>query len=162
MAAIKGTPGDDTIFGTKGSDTIQALSGNDTVHAFEGNDTISGGGGDDVLSGGQGNDIINGGAGDDIINGGKGLDTVVYAGVLSDYSFSVDKIGRLIITDNASDHNYVNGAGHTVPLSNQGTDHVQNIELFNFVDYSTGTNHVYTVADLATLTGVDFSNYHPF
>lgn len=61
MAAIDGTPGNDTLNGTPGDDVI------------------NGGAGDDILNGGDGNDVLNGGDGNDTIDGGPGIDTLSFA-----------------------------------------------------------------------------------
>lgn len=101
-----------------GSDRLRGGGGDDLLHAGGGADAISGGAGNDGISGGQGDDIIYGGAGDDKINGGKGYDTAVYRGDISDYSFSIDSLGRLHVTDNVA--------------GRDGADTIMNVEEFNF------------------------------
>ena len=54
------------------------------------NNTIVSGSGIDFLDGGRGNDTLDAGGGNNTINGGDGLlDTLLLAGSLSDYTFSV-------------------------------------------------------------------------
>jgi Ca2+-binding RTX toxin-like protein len=90
--ALKGGPGDDTIYGSEGNDLIE---GDTSVYSsppspiYEGSDTIHGGGGNDwitdfektsvnrnVYYGDAGNDFIGGGAGQDQFHGGDGADTI--------------------------------------------------------------------------------------
>ena len=52
-----------------------------------GNDTILGNAANNRLYGNFGSDVITGGAGNDEINGGSGIDTAVFSGSLSQYSF---------------------------------------------------------------------------
>ena len=51
------TPGNDVLVGNAGPDSINALAGNDSINAFDGNDLIDGGPGIDFIDGGTGNDI---------------------------------------------------------------------------------------------------------
>lgn len=115
---LAGNDSNNTIAAGDGNDRIRGGGGDDVLQAGGGNDAISGGGGNDRISGGGGDDIIYGGAGNDIINGGKGYDTAVYRGNISDYSFSIDNLGRLHVTDNVS--------------GRDGADLVTNVEEFNF------------------------------
>jgi Ca2+-binding RTX toxin-like protein len=74
----------------------------DTITGTSGNDTNLGGtAGDDTLSGLAGNDRLIGGAGNDFLDGGAGIDTAVYGGPSSGYSFS--RAGpNFVVTDTDS------------------------------------------------------------
>ena len=63
-----------------------------------GNDAINGGDGDDVIAGNVGDDTITASRGDKI-TGGSGVDTLIYAGNKSDYTFNVDDYGTLTIAN---------------------------------------------------------------
>ncbi len=85
-------------------------TGNDLDNA------ITGGLGNDTLTGGIGYDRFAGIAGADTIDGGDDWDTVVLAGKPEDYSYSVDGLGVVTITDGANsvqltDVEYVEFAG---------------------------------------------------
>lgn len=89
-APVIGTGGDNTIIGSFGNNTLLGLDGNDIILGGAGSDTLDGGSGDDTIGGGSGNDTINGGIGDDILNGQGGKDTVIYAGITSGVTVSLD------------------------------------------------------------------------
>ncbi|MCC6471329.1 MAG: hypothetical protein IT563_23645, partial [Alphaproteobacteria bacterium] len=60
---------------------------------------IDAGSGNDTVIGSTGNDTIKGGAGNDFLTGGGGTDTAVFAGVSSNYSFTLASNGTLTVLD---------------------------------------------------------------
>lgn len=78
-----------TAFGLES--TLTLTQGNDFyVFATIGDDIIAGLGGDDIIIGGTGTDLIDGGAGNDM---------AVMQISFANASFSLDRAGRLIVTD---------------------------------------------------------------
>lgn len=152
--AVYGTPASDVLTGTDGDDVIEGLAGNDDLRGHDGNDELLGGVGADRLVGGSGNDIVNGGGdndamsggagddlligggGDDVINGAAGDDTAVYSGNRDDYTITVDRFGRIIVTDNIS--------------GRDGRDQVQGVENFVF------NGEEFLASDLVTLRSGQF------
>ena len=88
-----------------------------------GNDTITGDAGANILLGLGGDDVLTGGGGNDILDGGAGTDRAVFAGVVTNYAFSLSS-GALIVRD-------LVGTG--------GTDTLRNIERFRFSNGVGGT-----------------------
>jgi len=68
-----------------------------------------------------GNDRIIGGAGNDRIDGGAGTDTSVYSSYITDYAFSRNALGELVVTD-------------ARPGSADGTDTLVNVEFLEFLN----------------------------
>jgi VCBS repeat-containing protein len=68
-----------------------------------------------------GNDRIVGGAGNDRIDGGAGTDTSVYSSYITDYAFSRNSLGELVVTD-------------ARPGSADGTDTLVNVEFLEFLN----------------------------
>ncbi len=68
-----------------------------------------------------GNDRIIGGAGNDRIDGGSGTDTSVYSSYITDYAFSRNSLGELVVTD-------------ARPGSADGTDTLVNVEFLEFLN----------------------------
>jgi VCBS repeat-containing protein len=68
-----------------------------------------------------GNDRIIGGAGNDRIDGGAGTDTSVYSSYITDYAFSRNSLGELVVTD-------------ARPGSPDGTDTLVNVEFLEFLN----------------------------
>jgi large repetitive protein len=68
-----------------------------------------------------GNDRIIGGAGNDRIDGGAGADTSVYSSYITDYVFSRNALGELVVTD-------------ARPGSADGTDTLVNVEFLEFLN----------------------------
>lgn len=124
-----GDDGPNSLAGGDTDDKLRGGGGDDKLRGGGGHDVMSGGQGDDAISGGQGNDYIYGGAGNDLINGAKGDDTVDYRGNFSDYTFSVDRLGRIHITDSVA--------------GRDGSDIIQNVEHFHFQ----GGNETYDVVN---------------
>jgi serralysin len=100
------------------------------VHGIQGGFTIAngvvvqnavGGGGNDLLIGGTGNETFEGGGGNDRIIGGAGVNTAIYTGKASDYTWSENTDGSFTITDNRGG-------------SPDGTDTLQNIQNLQFAD----------------------------
>ncbi len=104
-------------------------------------DDILGDESDNNLSGGDSVDKFIASAGDDIIDGGAGIDTTVYSGKFSDYSFTREA-NSLNISDQRTD-------------SNHGTDTLSNIEYIQFSDQTVEESKVDVVK---TYTG-NFSDY---
>ncbi|MEQ1650096.1 MAG: calcium-binding protein [Hyphomicrobiaceae bacterium] len=120
MKSINGTKRADTLIGTMVDDLIEGFGGNDVLTGMGGNDTIRGGTGDDTIDGGDGNDYLHGGVGadsifggagrdrlhggigNDSLDGGDGIDTAVFTGARSDYTFEVLTGGMVRITDHRS------------------------------------------------------------
>src|SRR5262249_36590053 len=115
----EGTSGDDTLDGTPDDDLLIGLAGNDVIHGLAGNDSLYG---DESVPGSavSGNDTMEGGAGNDSIDGGNGNDVAVFSGAFTDYAISLNN-GVYTLTDNRSG-------------SPDGTDHVTNVETFQFSD----------------------------
>jgi Ca2+-binding RTX toxin-like protein len=79
----------------------------------------------DTIFGGAGNDVITGGIGNDFIDGGPGIDTAVYSGKISDYTFSF--VGNeIIVSDKVA--------------GRDGTDTLINIEYLRFADTTVSTS----------------------
>ena len=131
LAAIEGTPGNDTLPGTAGSDVIHGNGGNDTIHSGDGNDTIDGGADNDQLYGEAGDDTINGNGGDDLLDGGTGNDAL--AGGAGNDTYVVD------------------GAGDTVNETVPGSDGIDTVQ--SSVDYTLPAG-----AENLTLTGMGNTN----
>lgn len=104
----------------EGHDKLIGGGGDDILRGGASADVISGGQGNDTISGGQGDDYIYGGKGNDLINGAKGDDTADYEGTRSQYTVTVDRLGRLHITDTVANRS--------------GSDILQNIEHVHFKD----------------------------
>jgi VCBS repeat-containing protein len=138
-------PDDDTIHGGGGDDTIGSHEGNDVLYGDEGNDTVFGGVGNDSLYGGTGNDILSGEAGNDSIDGGDGDDTATFSGNHTRYSISYDE----------ATHTYT--VVDTVSGGGDGTDHVTNVEHFQFADgtYNPADTVDHTAPTILTHTPVD-------
>ncbi|MFD0916530.1 peroxidase family protein [Pseudahrensia aquimaris] len=100
-----------------------------SVHVMDIMGSINGTPGEDDLVGNSGNDAIYAFESNDDVEGagGDGADTAHYTGAISDYSFNiVDTDGTLQVIDNR-------------PGSPDGTDLLQNVELFEF-DGTPGTS----------------------
>lgn len=137
MAAIDGTPGDDTLVGT---------NANDVIRGFGGNDTLIGQGGEDTLIGGTGDDLyfVNS-LGDTVTEAAnEGRDRVV---ALASYVLAANaevetlETGSLSGTDaidlTGSDFaNLLNGNAGANHLNAGGGDDV--IQAFGGADYLTG------------------------
>jgi len=52
--------------------------------------------GDDILLGGAGNDLLIGGHGNDLLDGGEGIDTAVFTGSVSDFSFQTQTVDGVL------------------------------------------------------------------
>src|SRR5262249_43436541 len=100
-------------------------------------------GGADSITGGAGSDVIGGGGGNDTIDGGAGTDTAVFSGQWSDYT----------ITLVSSTYTLADRRGG----SPDGTDHVTNVENFQFSNGTFTTAQILNdapvaVADTASAT----------
>ena len=67
--------------------------------ASSGNDIILGGSANDTISALAGNDILSGGGGNDILDGGTGTNTAVYSSIPSDYGFTLNSDGSVLVAD---------------------------------------------------------------
>jgi parallel beta-helix repeat protein len=120
---FSGTAPEVSVYPLGGTQSITGTLHDDVVNAAANDLTFNGLAGDDTINGGTGDDILEGGAGDDEIDGGDeatGGDTARYNGNRTDY----------LIT--------VNGSVFTIQDlragSPDGTDQVQDVELFQFAD----------------------------
>lgn len=86
----------------KSIDVTFASSGDNLLMGGAGEDVIDGTAGNDVIRAGGGNDRLTGGIGDDYLYGGAGIDTAVFNGSQSDYTFSRDASGAIIVTATGS------------------------------------------------------------
>ncbi|CAN7620927.1 calcium-binding protein [Rhizobium sp. LjRoot258] len=103
---------------------IDGTSSADTLTGSARNDMILGGDGDDVLTGGAGSDILDGGDGD--------TDRVNYEGLASDYLFTRNADGSVIVTS-----------------AIYGTDTLLNVEFVHLL----GDTTTYLLTDLAPVVG---------
>ncbi|MFT6452971.1 MAG: VCBS repeat-containing protein, partial [Halocynthiibacter sp.] len=76
------------VFGSWGADVLAGTAGRDIIFGLWGDDEISSGAGNDIVHAGFGDDLIIGGAGNNRYFGGHGLDTVSYAGSITDYELN--------------------------------------------------------------------------
>ena len=74
------------------------LRGNLGINSTAGAHFLVGTSGADVITGTSGNDKLEGDGGNDMIDGGAGIDTAVFRGVLSNYTFSALSGGNLQVT----------------------------------------------------------------
>ncbi|HEU4851771.1 MAG TPA: DUF4214 domain-containing protein [Telluria sp.] len=65
----------------------------DRIEGRGGDDALAGLAGDDVLAGGAGNDTLDGGAGSNRLDGGAGIDTALYAGPRTAFTFAAAEAG---------------------------------------------------------------------
>lgn len=79
-----------------------ASSANDLLVGGAGADELDGGAGNDIIRGGGGDDRLTGGLGDDYLYGGAGNDVAVFSGSQSDYAFSRDSSGAIVVTATGS------------------------------------------------------------
>jgi Ca2+-binding RTX toxin-like protein len=93
-----------------------------TFIGTSGNDTIIGNAIANTIIAGSGNDTISGGAGNDSIDGGNGVDTAIFSGLRSGYTI------KIIANKSCS------------VVGGDGTDTVNNVELFKFTDDTCGFN----------------------
>ncbi|MDA8618216.1 M10 family metallopeptidase C-terminal domain-containing protein, partial [Gammaproteobacteria bacterium] len=111
-------------------------NGNDTLIGNSAANYLNGGGGHDELIGGIGDDSLEGGSGDDYLNGGQGSDTAIFNFSRSDYTVnSIDSSGIVTITS-----------------SLEGTDRLEDIELFSFSD------GIYTIETISASPGTETSS----
>jgi Ca2+-binding RTX toxin-like protein len=75
-AALRGSPGADTLEGGGGADTLAGRDGDDLVQGLDGADRLVGDNGADTLEGGEGRDTLVGGAGNDLLLGQGGNDLI--------------------------------------------------------------------------------------
>ncbi|EJK73660.1 hypothetical protein THAOC_04704 [Thalassiosira oceanica] len=88
VCALYGTDQDDSMTGGAGEDTLYGGDGEDHLYGGKGEDTLDGGADHDQLDGWRGNDVLNGGAGEDVLDGGADIDTAIFEGVKSSYTFA--------------------------------------------------------------------------
>jgi Ca2+-binding RTX toxin-like protein len=75
-----------------------------------------------AITGNSGANRVQGGAGHDVLDGGAGQDTAIFSGTRSDYAFTRNTDGSLVVADSVADRD--------------GTDTLRN---FEFVRFSDGT-----------------------
>ncbi len=130
-------------------------SQNDQLIGTARDDLLDAGDGDDTLNGAAGDDILIAGPGHDLLDGGDGTDTVNFRGNFTEYSFSqTDNDGTIIFN-----HLYP-----TNPRITDGTEEVQNVELYTFADFSLThsqlLNSVFTATPEQTeLNGTDNQDF---
>ena len=120
---------------------IQALKTIWGIGATERDDSIIGLPGEDIINSLKGDDSITGDNGNDVIDGGEGVDTSVYSGKFSDYSFT-RATSSLTVADQRT------GA-------NNGTDVLKNIEYIQFIDQTVEESKV----DIVKTYSGKFSDY---
>jgi Ca2+-binding RTX toxin-like protein len=92
----------DTGFGRFELRAMESVVGGDHGATLKGDgsaNVLTGGKGVDTLSGGAGDDVLTGGGGNDVLSGGAGVDTAVYAGPSSNYSWTHNADGSWTIRD---------------------------------------------------------------
>jgi len=94
-------------------------TGNDTLTCNDVGDNVTCGSGSDTVTGGGGNDIVSVGTGTDVLDGGGGTNTAIFAGNMSQYSFTY--------TGNANDIQVV------------GPDGRKTLSNFQFAQFADGT-----------------------
>jgi Ca2+-binding RTX toxin-like protein len=132
VASLQFADGTYAASGTVPPITINGTSGDDILTASAGRYVINGLAGNDLIDGAAGNDTLNGGAGNDSLNGYDGTDTVVYSGNLADYTVTYDGwTGFYVIVDTVE--------------GRDGTDHVDDVEFFQFADGTVDTSAFHPV-----------------
>ena len=131
---LRGGAGDDILLGDQGSllednndDLLYGEEGKDTLIGGHGDDTLYGGKDNDILHGQRGDDLLIGGEGDDIIRGDGGIDTAVFSGNLSDYSFTINATMNISSVDNRLS-------------GDDGNDNLINVEYFQFANRLVSTS----------------------
>jgi serralysin len=116
--AYYGDDGNDALLGGTAADLLDGGNDNDWLSGAEGADHLIGGSGIDRLIGGLGNDVLDG--------GGDEGDIAIFAGNMSDFSFSI-----------------ANGAGTVTDLNSgdgdEGSDTLSGISLLRFNDQQIDT-----------------------
>ena len=115
-------------------DNVQLL-GFSSLDAASGFDVLDGGAGDDTLIGGGGDDVLFAGLGNDRLDSGTGVDTAVFQGDVTEYSFDYGPDGTLIVTDLVADR-----------------DGQDTLSGFEFVIFDGETYHLVTGDDGANTT----------
>jgi serralysin len=113
------------LYGTDG------LGGALGINSITGARYITGTSGADTLTGTAANDTLEGDGGNDMIDGGSGIDTAVFRGVRSNYTFSALSNGDLQVVSN-------NGI--------DGTDTLRSVEILKFSDMSASRANVVAAA----------------
>jgi hypothetical protein len=106
------------------------LRGNLGIDSTAGAHFLVGTSGADVITGTSGNDKLEGDGGNDMIDGGAGIDTAVFRGVLSNYTFSALSGGNLQVTSKDG---------------SDGVDTLHSIELLQFGDQTVSSADVVNV-----------------
>jgi len=111
-------------------------------------DVITGTTGNDTLSGTSGNDTLQSGAGDDVLDGGASNDTVVYAGILKNFTISktVTTTTTTTTTITIKDSSGANG-----------TDNLSNVEKLQFDD-KTINLAIQAKADVSNIAAADLQS----
>ncbi|WP_083685220.1 DUF4214 domain-containing protein [Massilia putida] len=117
IAALMWLYGDDGLRGKLG------------INSTAGARYLVGTNGDDVITGTSADDKLEGDGGNDMIDGGAGLDTAVFRGVRSNYTFSALANGNLQVTSKDG---------------SDGVDTLHSIELLQFADQTVSSANVVT------------------
>jgi Ca2+-binding RTX toxin-like protein len=117
----------------------------DTFLGTVNNDTMIAGNGGDTLLGGDGNDILVGGKGNDTLDGGSGDNTAKFTGNESDYHFTFNADGSVIVADQRTG-------------SPDGTDTLKNIQHLEFADGTFATSLIKTSTEVNGWSIEDGSN----
>lgn len=142
LTLLQGGAGNDTLTGTAAADILNGDAGNDRLNGGDGDDVLNPGSGTNQIDAGAGNDVIvidgsatNGpmGVPANGIVGGAGFDTVVYAGLSTDYHIT----------------QVVGGALTVVNLTNGSRDIMTEVEQLRFAD----TTLVLGASDAGLLIG---------
>ena len=99
-----------------------------------------GGSGADTITGNSADNVLTGGGSDDNIDGGVGNDTAVYSGARANYTATLLANGSIRLID-------------TRIASPNGTDTIQNVEFYQFLD---GTPDDLAIAELVIVAAVPF------
>lgn len=85
------------VTGTAAPETFGGYASAVEIDAGGGADTLAGSAENDILNGGDGDDSISTGGGSDLIDGGAGQDVLSLAGVATDYAWSRQSDGDVVV-----------------------------------------------------------------
>jgi len=126
---------------------MDGLRGDLGINSTNGARYVAGTSGADTLTGTDANDTLEGDGGNDMIDGGNGLDTAVFRGPRSDYTFASLANGDLAVTSK-------DGI--------DGTDTLHSVEVLQFADMTASREDVVSAATAGKLTLVVTQNGYGF